>query len=36
VVTSNLFPYVLVLVLVLFVPVWGAVGRLISQRKRAR
>ncbi|MDO9303634.1 MAG: peptidase MA family metallohydrolase, partial [Anaerolineales bacterium] len=36
VVTFNLFPYLLVLGLVLFVPVWGAIGRLIGQRKHAR
>lgn len=36
VVAANLFPYLLVLGLVLFVPVWGAIGRLIGQRKHAR
>ncbi len=36
VVAANLFPYLLVLALVLFVPVWGAIGRLIGRRKNAR
>jgi hypothetical protein len=36
VVAVNLFPYILVLGLVLFVPVWGAVNRLIERRKNAR
>jgi hypothetical protein len=36
VIVGNLFPYLLVLGLVLFVPVWGALGRLIARRKRAR
>lgn len=33
---ANLFPYLLVLGLVLFVPVWGAINRLIERRKYAR
>jgi hypothetical protein len=36
VVAMNLFPYLLVLGLVLFVPVWGAVNRLIERRRNAR
>lgn len=36
VVAMNLFPYLLVLGLVLFVPVWGAINRLIGKRKNAR
>jgi hypothetical protein len=36
VIVTNLFPYLLVLGLVLFVPVWGALGRLIARRKHAR
>jgi hypothetical protein len=36
VIVTNLFPYLLVLGLILFVPVWGALGRLIARRKRAR
>jgi hypothetical protein len=36
VVALNLFPYILVLGLVLFVPVWGAINRLIGKRKNAR
>lgn len=36
VVAVNLFPYILVLGLVLFVPVWGAVNRLIERRRNAR
>jgi hypothetical protein len=36
VVAANLFPYLLVLALVLFVPVWGALGRILVRRKHAR
>jgi len=36
VVAANLFPYLLVLGLVLFVPMWGALGRLRARRKDAR
>lgn len=36
VVAVNLFPYLLVLGLVLFVPVWGAINRLIERRRNAR
>lgn len=36
VVINNLFPYLLVLGLVLFVPIWGALGRLRERRKNAR
>ncbi|RJP48009.1 MAG: hypothetical protein C4583_15215 [Anaerolineaceae bacterium] len=36
VVATNLFPYILVLGLVLLVPVWGAVNRLIERRRNAR
>ncbi|MFZ5858171.1 MAG: peptidase MA family metallohydrolase [Chloroflexota bacterium] len=36
VVAMNLFPYLLVLGLVLFVPVWGAINRLIERRRNAR
>lgn len=35
-VAANLFPYLLVLGLVLFVPVWGAIGRILERRKHAR
>lgn len=36
VIVTNLFPYLLVLGVVLFVPVWGAIGRILSRRKHAR
>lgn len=36
VVATNLFPYLLVLGIVLFVPIWGALGRLRERRKNAR
>ena len=36
VVATNLFPYLLVLGLILFVPVWGALGRIRERRKNAR
>ncbi len=36
VVAANLFPYLLVLGIVLFVPVWGAIGRIMERRKYAR
>jgi len=36
VIAANLFPYLLVLGVVLFVPVWGAIGRILARRKHAR
>jgi hypothetical protein len=36
VVAANLFPYLLLLGLVLIVPVWGALGHLRARRKNAR
>ena len=36
VIAANLFPYLLVLGVVLFVPVWGALGRVLARRKHAR
>jgi hypothetical protein len=36
VVATNLFPYLLLLGLVLIVPVWGALGRIRERRKHAR
>ena len=35
VVTANLFPYLLVLALMLFVPAWGVLGSIFARRKRA-
>jgi hypothetical protein len=36
VIANNLFPYLLVLGLVLLVPVWGALGRIRERKKNAR
>jgi len=35
VIAANLFPYLLVLGVVLFVPMWGALGSILAWRKRA-
>ncbi|MEW5939746.1 MAG: peptidase MA family metallohydrolase [Chloroflexota bacterium] len=36
VIAFNLFPYLILLGLVLIVPVWGAIGRILERRKNAR
>jgi len=36
VIAANLFPYLLLLILTLIVPVWGAVGRAIERRRHDR
>jgi hypothetical protein len=36
VIVSNLFPYLMLLALLLIVPIWGAIGRILEKRKYVR